>query len=99
MLHDLHNFITHALRVGWYLSPGIYGIDLIVNRVGADTFWIKLYMLNPFAILFTGYRGCVFEPAWLGPGLWITLIVETVLCLVGGYLIYQHFDRRVIKFL
>ena len=99
MFHDLHNFVSHALRVGWYLSPGIYGIDLIIDRVGADSLWVKLYMLNPFAILFTGYRGCVFDPAWLPPQAWAVLMLESLVCLIGGFLIYQHYDRRVIKFL
>lgn len=102
LLRDLETVINHVLRAGWYLSPGMYGIDLIANRMETHpngTLIYNLYMSNPFAILFTGYRGAIHDPAWLEPRYWAVLTVQAVVCLVVGYMIYQHFDRRVIKFI
>ncbi len=96
---DVKNVVAHALRVGWYLSPGIYGVDVLAERVGAESPIVTLYMLNPFAILFVGYRGALFEPAWLPASSWAVLALEAVVILGIGHAVYRRYDRRVIKFL
>jgi ABC-type polysaccharide/polyol phosphate export permease len=105
LVRDLESVIGHVLRACWYLSPGIYGADLVFNRL-RETEWVvsgdtlaNLYMLNPAAILFTGYRAALHEPTWLEPWLWLALTIEAGLVLAIGYWLYQHFDRRVIKFI
>jgi len=104
LVRDLEIATGHALRIGWYLSPGIYGVDLLVKRLGDSvseplgSLALKLYMANPFAILFVGYRGAIFEPNWLEPVHWIVLAAEAVIAIIGGYWVFRHFDRRVIKF-
>jgi ABC-type polysaccharide/polyol phosphate export permease len=103
VVRDLEVALGHLLRIGWYLSPGIYGIDLLVNRFGGGRsrfgdLVVDLYMLNPFAILFEGYRGAVFQPQWLAPTHWAVLAVESVAMLLLGYWVFRHFDRRVVKF-
>jgi ABC-type polysaccharide/polyol phosphate export permease len=103
VVRDLEVALGHALRIGWYLSPGIYGLDLVVTRFGGDRLEfgdliVNLYMANPFAVLFVGYRGAIFEPQWLDPLQWVVLAVEAVGMLIAGYWIFRHFDRRVVKF-
>lgn len=103
MVRDLEVALGHLLRIGWYLSPGIYGVDLLVNRFGGGRsrlgdLVVDLYMLNPFAILFEGYRGSVFQPQWLAPIHWAVLGGEAIGTLLLGYWIFRHFDRRVVKF-
>jgi ABC-type polysaccharide/polyol phosphate export permease len=105
IVRDLEIATGHALRIGWYLSPGIYGVDLLVRRlVSFDSeslanMAIHAYMANPFAILFVGYRGAIFEPHWLEPVHWIVLTAEAAIAIAGGYWVFRHFDRRVIKFI
>lgn len=106
LVRDLSGFLGHATRMGFYLSPTLYGVDMVAERftktdwAGPWAEWIPtLYMLNPFAILFTGYREALFYGRFLEPHWWALLIFESAVLLVGGYLIYQYFDRRVIKFL
>jgi ABC-type polysaccharide/polyol phosphate export permease len=105
LVRDLEIALGHALRIGWYLSPGIYGLDLVVNRFGSDPtapigkLLLTLYMANPFAILFVGYRGALFEPRWLEPIHWAVLGIESVTILLFGYWVFRRFDRRVIKFI
>jgi ABC-type polysaccharide/polyol phosphate export permease len=104
VVRDLEIAVGHALRIGWYLSPGIYGTDLVVNlvqrsfteKVGSSLY--SLYMMNPFAILFEGYRGALYHPAWLEPVHWGVLVVESLAVLIGGYMTFRYFDRRIIKF-
>jgi ABC-type polysaccharide/polyol phosphate export permease len=105
LYRDLGELVPHLLRAGFYLSPGLYGVDLvksaIENRFSPDVAQgvFSLYMLNPFAILITGYRSSIFYGDYLAWPYWIVLMVEAVGLMVVGYLVYQHYDRRVIKFL
>ena len=105
LMRDLETFLAHALRVGWYLSPGIYGIDLVEKKFGPSAgaahgdLWVGLYMLNPFAILFSGYRAALHDPQWLELHHWGILGLEAAVVLAAGYFVYQHYDRRVIKFI
>ena len=107
LVRDLSGFLGHLTRIGFYVSPCLYGVDMVQNRflsgpLGKLPFaeWIPtLYMLNPFAILFTGYREALFYGRMLEPGLWALLAAEAAILLFGGWRLYQYFDRRVIKFL
>ena len=105
MIRDLGNFMTHFLRVGFYLSPGLYGIDMVEKamhaKLGAQAGAILyfIYLLNPFALLISGYRDCVFYGRFVPIEFWLILVVEAVVLLFVGNRIYQHYDRRVIKFL
>ncbi|MDJ0789020.1 MAG: ABC transporter permease [Myxococcota bacterium] len=104
LIRDLHGFLGHLTRVGFYLSPTLYGIDIVIER-SADlgAFWgvwlPRLYLLNPFAVLITGYRDSFFYGRFMDPELWILLVVQSSIALLAGYRTYQYFDRRVIKFL
>lgn len=105
LIRDLGSFMTYVLRIGFYLSPGLYGLDLVRHLTetrlgpgpGAAVYY--LYLLNPFALIIHGYRDCVFYGEFLPAGLWVTLVVEAAALLLIGYWIYQHYDRQVIKFL
>lgn len=105
LLRDLEMFTSYTLRVAFYLSPGLFGVDLVQEKLTADygaeggSTLFDLYMLNPFAVLLQGYREAIFYGRFIPFTWWIMLGVEAVLLLYIGYLIYQHYDRRVIKFL
>jgi ABC-type polysaccharide/polyol phosphate export permease len=102
---DFNGLVPHLLRLGFYLSPGLFGVDLVQDGLSGKfgEVWGErlyyLYMLNPFAVIIAGYREALFYGTFMAPGWWGVLLVETVLFLWLGYLIYQHYDRRVIKFL
>lgn len=105
LFEDLRLFSTHALRVGFYISPGLFGIDLVSEGLQEKVSppWSEVlyavYMANPFAILITGYRDSVLYGSFIPAHWWGILLVESALLLWGGYRIYQYYDRRVIKFL
>lgn len=100
LTRDVGTFVGHVLRIGWYLSPGIYGLDMVVDRVDQSGWpgWIPtVYMLNPFACVFEGYRAALHDPHWMDGTYWLTLGVESVLMLAAGLIMYHAFDRRMVK--
>lgn len=102
---DLRMVASHLLRIGFYVSPGLYGADLVYERVSATVAspWsgaiVAAYMANPFAIIFTGYRDSLINGQWIAWQHWATLAVESGFLLIAGYRVYQYHDRRVLKFL
>lgn len=107
LVRDLSGFLSHVTRMGFYLCPTLYGVDMVEERflkggLGESAWgeWlVQLYMLNPFAILFTGYREALFYGRLIEPQWWGLLTLECAVLLYGGYRLYQYYDRRVIKFL
>jgi ABC-type polysaccharide/polyol phosphate export permease len=114
LLTDLSGLIVHLLRIGFYVSPGLFGIDMVKDALkrldpkAAEIAWLpenlsailfSVYMLNPFAILITGYRNAIFYGQYLEGRYWLILAVEAVILFFIGYRIFQHYDRRVIKFI
>lgn len=106
LVRDLSGFMGHLLRVFFYACPTLYGVDMVVDRFKAERLghafadWFPtIYMLNPLAVLFTGYRDAIFYGRFLEPHHWLVLVVTSVLIFAFGYRVFQHFDRRVIKFL
>jgi ABC-type polysaccharide/polyol phosphate export permease len=107
LVRDLSGFLTHILRVGFYLCPTLYGLDMVRERAASGALadgpigpWIAtLYALNPMVPIITGYRDAIFYGRFMEGWLWVSLAVSSLLLLWAGYWIYQIFDRRVIKFL
>lgn len=105
LFEDLRLFASHALRVGFYLSPTLFGVDLIHERLSkfapgaTGEALFTVYMLNPFAVLITGYREAMMYGQFIPPHWWLILIAESLLLFWVGYRTYQFYDRRVIKFL
>lgn len=105
IIRDLSGLMTHLLRIGFYLSPGLYGVELVQIKLteklgetgGAIAMFI--YMLNPFATLITGYRSSLFYGEFMDARLWTMLAIEAAVIFLAGWTTYQHYDRRVIKFL
>lgn len=107
LIRDLTGFLTHVLRVGFYFSPTLYGVDMVRERVaggalgdGAFAELVPtLYMMNPFAILIHGYRQALFFGGWLEPVWWGVLAAQAIVLFLVGQTVYRYFDKRVIKFL
>ena len=67
---DLGNALGHALRLWWFLSPGLFSLQNL-----EDTTFVKshplvgtLAGLNPFAVLFEAYRSVLYgTPDGAGP--------------------------------
>ena len=100
---DIGNFMRHAMRFWFYLSPTLYGIDQI-HRITADKpvlgpiidFW---YAINPFTYLLGAYRAAIYEgvsPHWTALG--ILLLVSLVL-LALSVLLFKRVEPSFAKVL
>lgn len=68
---DVGNVSRHALRLWFYLSPGLYGVAALESIAQAHPTLIQLMALNPFYVLFNAYRAVIFDglpPDWVGLG-------------------------------
>jgi ABC-type polysaccharide/polyol phosphate export permease len=59
---DLGNALAHALRLWWFLSPGLYSIETLQaeKNVRDHPIIAQLFELNPFAVLFESYRAVIY---------------------------------------
>jgi ABC-type polysaccharide/polyol phosphate export permease len=82
----------------------MYGLDLVERFVRPEASatgyaLMELYMLNPFAILFVGDRGALFDPTWFTAQHWLILALESSGALWAGYTLYRRYERRLVKLL
>jgi ABC-type polysaccharide/polyol phosphate export permease len=59
---DLGNALGHALRLWWFLSPGLYSLDSLreTNFMQDNPLLSALAGFNPFAVLFEAYRSVIY---------------------------------------
>lgn len=59
---DLGNVAGHALRLWWFLSPGLYSIQQLDQKglLQGHHLLLALANANPFAVLFTAYRDVIY---------------------------------------
>lgn len=78
---DLQNILDFSLRIFFYLSPGLYSIDLIPEK------YLPLYLsANPFASLFNSYKNILVRGEAPTIYLWCFVGFTVVLLLLGLYL-------------
>ncbi len=97
VIYDLPSIMSHLLRVVFYLSPVIYGANLVVSRFGEESIWSWIYLHSPLAILFHGYRSVLWDPGWMAASDWAWLVGEAVAMLVIGYLVFLRFEGNAVK--
>ena len=64
---DVGNVSRHALRLWFYLSPGLYGVATLQSIAVNHKILIELMSFNPFFVLFNAYRAVVYDktaPDW-----------------------------------
>lgn len=98
IIYDLSLYISHAIRIGFYISPSLYGIDMIKDKLISHPEVFEAYILiNPFALLFTGYRLCIWDPGPIPIWWYCVLSIHAILFAFLGFQIYQRLDRRLLK--
>lgn len=69
---DITNFIPHALRIWFYLSPALFPIETL-RAIGDRHPWFGFFVtINPFTWIFSGYRDALYygrAPEWGALGL------------------------------
>jgi len=85
---DTGNIISHLLRMWYFLSPGLYSLDIVPARYQA------IYRLNPFCELMTSYRDIIMYSRM--PDIWdlgYTFSISMFCCLCG-YLLFKRYEGR-----
>lgn len=96
---DVGNLSRHALRLWFYLSPGLYGVELLRDTVRGIPVVEQLLLANPFAILFTAYRDVIYSeqaPDWPALG---ALLVGSLLLLAVTTLLFKRVEPSFAKVL
>jgi ABC-type polysaccharide/polyol phosphate export permease len=75
---DLQNILQFLLRIWFYLSPGLY---MVSDRIPEK--YQGLYMLNPFAALFTSYKNILVLGLPPSTYMLIAAVVSVVILIVG----------------
>lgn len=88
---DLQNIIRHITRMWYFLSPGLYSIELIPEA------WQPLYRLNPLVGILTSYRDVIMHgraPQFFD--LAYPLAVASVLVVVG-FMVLRRYEGRLAQ--
>ncbi|MHC4591672.1 MAG: ABC transporter permease [Planctomycetota bacterium] len=99
---DLGNLMAHILRVGWYMSPGLYTIAHVIEGydgfLSADWSSVRsIYVLNPFAHIMEGYRACIMYnrlPDLAGLAFAFGL---GILSILAGLWVFHLMERKFAK--
>ena len=82
------------LRLMFYFSPVIYGVNDVTDRLGTIG---DLYLLNPLAGIFDLYRTAFFPDEWAGWGAVGIATAVSVVVFVAGVLVFRRLEGRVLK--
>jgi ABC-2 type transport system permease protein len=92
---DVERLLRIVLRLLFYFSPVIYGIQDVQNRLGETV--SNLYILNPLAGIFDLYRAAFFPDQWVGWGAVGVSAVVAVELLVLGVTTFRRLEGTVLK--
>ncbi len=97
-VRDMEHIVTVTLRIGFYLSPVFYNLDMITgSRIPAEYSDIYLYA-NPLATYLTMMR-CAFTGQPLGIdefNLFVTITTTVVIFLLGS-MYFMRKERKAVK--
>jgi ABC-type polysaccharide/polyol phosphate export permease len=103
---DLGNVLRHFLRLWFYLSPGLYSLQMLEESgvFAQNPAILRILQLNPFATLFESYRAVIYGDPVGGPHPpdWASLgalaLVSLLLIAVGG-VIFKRLEPMFAKVL
>ena len=96
---DVGNLSRHVLRLAFYISPGIYALDLIQKAAEKYPVLGIFVIGNPWTVLFTSYRNVIYEgkaPDWAGLGI-VSLVSLVLLAL--AILVFKRLEPTFAKVL
>ncbi len=91
---DVERLMRIVMRLLFYFSPVIYGVNDVTGRLGAVG---DLFLLNPLAGIFDLYRTAFFPDQWAG---WTAVVLATavsMLVFVVGIYVFRRLEGRVLK--
>lgn len=96
---DAGNLARHFLRFWFYLSPGIYGAE-VIDRIGAELpIAGGLMAVNPWATLFTAYRAVIYEGRAPDAAPLLAVLGGSVVLLLAAVLLFKRLEPSFAKVL
>jgi ABC-type polysaccharide/polyol phosphate export permease len=103
---DLGNVLRHFLRLWFYLSPGLYSLQMVEQSgVFAERpYLLTILKLNPFATLFEAFRAVIYGDPLTGPhlpdfGALAALAVASLVLIAIGSVVFKRLEPMYAKVL
>jgi lipopolysaccharide transport system permease protein len=103
---DLGNVLRHALRLWFYLSPGLYSLSVLDASATfqANPILRTLAHLNPFAILFEAYRAIIYGKPDAPPhapdlASLLNVLIASLILLAIGTVLFKRLEPQYAKIL
>jgi lipopolysaccharide transport system permease protein len=103
---DLGNVLRHALRLWFYLSPGLYSLSVLDASATFQSNPILRFVAhaNPFAVLFEAYRAVIYGKPDAPPHLpdfqsLLVLLLASLVLLAFGTLVFKRLEPTYAKVL
>jgi ABC-type polysaccharide/polyol phosphate export permease len=96
---DIGNLASHLLRLAFYVSPGLYAIDLTFKAAEKYPLLAPIILANPWNVLFTSYRDVIYDgraPDWVGLGI---LSLVSIGMLAVAIVIFKRLEPTFAKVL
>lgn len=96
---DIGNLSGHLIRLAFYISPGLYAIDLTYKAAEKYPILAPIILANPWNILFTSYRDVIYlgtAPDWAGLGI---LSLVSIGLLAVAIVIFKRLEPTFAKVL
>jgi len=90
---DLGYLWSIVMQVWFFLTPIIYGPEIVQDRVPEWGQW--LLRLNPMVHFVSAYRDCFYDNHLPGLGKILVLIGCTALSLVLGWTVFARMGKRL----
>jgi len=94
---DIGNVATHVLRLWFYLSPALYGVERVTDQLKGQPVLVTIYELNPFVGLFTSYRNVIYggaPPEW---GLLGLVLAESLGLILVAIFVFRRMEPAFAK--
>lgn len=89
---DMNNIIQFIIRIWFYGSPILYSIKDSIS----EKYQTILFMLNPFAAIFTSYKSIFVWGMSPTKYLWISFIIS-VICFISGLALFSMYEHKIPK--
>jgi ABC-type polysaccharide/polyol phosphate export permease len=103
---DLGNVLRHALRLWFYLSPGLYSLSVLDASATfqANPILRTLAHLNPFAVLFEAYRAIIYGKPDAPPhapdlASLLNVLIASLILLAIGTVLFKRLEPQYAKIL
>jgi lipopolysaccharide transport system permease protein len=92
-IRDLQQAVPILLQLLFYLTPILYPLDIVPER------FRMIYLLNPLSVIYSVYNAAFFDGEIVFPALFAAEAVLSFCILLGGYIVYKHFEWKFVDML